>query len=349
MVAEIWNYTKRNQFPVDGKTVLLTGASQGMGREIARLLSARGANVILVARTIANLQEALQHAQLGAKNQSTQRFHYICADVTSETENARILDEATIWNQGRMPDIVWCVAGAASPGLFMETSTDTLRRQMELNYFATAYMAHKALHAWFYPAVPHTPQQKGVASETPRKFIITSSAIAFVNLAGYSPYAPAKAALRSLADGLRSEVQLYNAARRSTRAGDGPTPAPFDVNIHIVFPGSILSPGFEKENKTKHPVTVELEKSDPKQKPLEAATAAIEGLEGGNFMTPTNWLANLMRCGALSGSERNNVVLDTLRAWFAPVIWLYMVGDLDRTVWKWGKENGMQVFNQNAQ
>jgi 3-dehydrosphinganine reductase len=319
-----------------------------MGREVARLLSARGANLILVARTVKNLENALENAKSHAKNPSSQRFTYIAADVTSESENARILKEAVAWNNGKMPE-VWCIAGAATPGLFIETSTDTLRKQMDLNYFATAYMAHNALRAWLYPEVPYTAQEKGATSELPRKFIMTSSAVAFINLAGYSPYAPAKAALRSLADGLRSEVQLYNSARRSQTNSTGPVPAPFDVDINIVFPGTMLSPGLDNENKTKHPVTFELESSDPKQTELDAATAAVKGLEGGDFMTPTNWLVHLMRLGTMSGSQRNNVFVDTIGAWIATIIWLVMVPDLNGKVWGWGKKNGMPKFRPNAQ
>ncbi|KAF1841012.1 3-ketosphinganine reductase-like protein [Cucurbitaria berberidis CBS 394.84] len=344
-------FWKGNQFPVEGKTVLLTGSSQGMGREIARLLSARGANLILVARTTKNLESALEHAKVHAKNPSSQRFTYISADVTSESENARILAEATAWNNGNMPEIVWCIAGASTPGLFIETSTDTLRRQMDLNYFAAAYLAQKTLQAWLYPEVPYEngSHGKSTAPEPPRKFIITSSALAFVGILGYSPYAPAKAALRSLADGLRSEVQMYNAARRSSNTTTGQVPAPFDVNIHVIFPGTILSPGFENEEKTKHPVTRELETTDPKQTELEAATTVVNGLEGGNFMTATNWVVHLLRWGAIGSSQKNNIVLDTLGVWIATIVWLIVVPDLNSKVWNWGKKNGMPLFKQNAQ
>jgi 3-dehydrosphinganine reductase len=334
---------------IKAQTVLLTGSSQGMGKEIARLLSARGANLILVARTAKNLESAVEHARSYAKNPSTQRFTSISADVSSEAENARILAEATAWNNGRMPEIVWAIAGSSTPGLFIETSTDTLRTQMELNYFAAAYLAHKTLQAWFYPSTPYSAKDKTFGSEQPRQFIFTSSAVAFVGLAGYTPYAPAKAAIRSLADGLRSEVQLYNAARRSKTSTSGPQPAPFDVSIHVIFPGTILSPGFENEEKTKHPATRELESSDPKQTELQAATAAVQGLENGNFMTPTNWLVSLLRFGSMGSSQRNNVVVDTIGAWITTIVWLIMVPDLNSKVWGWGQKNGMQAFRSNAQ
>jgi 3-dehydrosphinganine reductase len=319
-----------------------------MGKELARLLAERGASLILVARTVKNLESALEYAKSHAKNPSSQRFHYISANVSSESENTRIVAEATAWNNGKMPEIVWAVAGSSIPGLFVETSTDTLRQQMDLNYFASAYLAQKALQAWWYPETPYAPQAKGAASEPSRHFIITSSATAFVGLAGYLPYAPAKAALRSLADGLRSEVQLYNGARRSNTAG-GQTPAPFDVNIHAIFPGSILSPGFENEEKTKHPVTRELEATDPKQTELEAATSALRGLENGNYMTPTNWLVHLLRWGSLGSSQRDNIILDTLGAWVTSIVWLIMVPDLNSKVWGWGKKEGMPKFRRNAQ
>jgi 3-dehydrosphinganine reductase len=320
-----------------------------MGKELVRLLAERGANLIIVARTVKNLESALEYAKSHAKNPSAQRFHYISADVSSESENARIIAESTAWNNGKMPEIVWAVAGMSTPGLFVETSTDTLRQQMNINYFASAYLAHKTLQAWWYPETPYAPQEKGAASEPARHFIITSSAVAFVGLAGYLPYAPAKAALRSLADGLRSEVQIYNGARRSNADVGGQAPAPFDVNIHAIFPGSILSPGFENEEKTKHPVTRELESSDPKQTEAEAAISALRGLENGNFMTPTNWLVHLLRWGSLGSSQRDNVILDTLGAWITAIVWLIMVPDLNSKVWSWGKKEGMPKLRRNAQ
>jgi 3-dehydrosphinganine reductase len=319
-----------------------------MGKEIARLLSARGANLILVARTVKNLESAVEHARAHAKNPSTQRFTYIAADVSSEAENARIVAEATEWNNGRMPEIVWAVAGSSTPGLFIETNTDTLRTQMELNYFAAAYLAHKTLQAWLYPSTPYSVQDKTSTPEPTRQLIFTSSAVAFVSIAGYAPYAPAKVAIRALADGLRSEVQLYNAARRS-KVSTGVQPAPFDVSIHTVYPGTILSPGYDNEEKTKHAVTREIESTDPKQTELQAATAAVQGLENGNSMIPTSWLIEAMKYGALGSSQRDNVILDTLGAWIMAIVWLIMAPDLDGKVWSWGKKNGMPQFRKNAQ
>lgn len=56
----------KNQMPVDGKTVLITGGSDGMGLSVARQLAAKGANLILVARNVGKLEEAV--AQLKVRN-----------------------------------------------------------------------------------------------------------------------------------------------------------------------------------------------------------------------------------------------------------------------------------------
>ncbi|KAL9576023.1 MAG: hypothetical protein Q9212_007456, partial [Teloschistes hypoglaucus] len=55
-------FSSKNHFPVDGRTVLITGASQGMGRSVARLLAEKGASVVIVGRNLQRLGEAMEHA-----------------------------------------------------------------------------------------------------------------------------------------------------------------------------------------------------------------------------------------------------------------------------------------------
>ncbi|KAL9056676.1 MAG: hypothetical protein Q9206_002647 [Seirophora lacunosa] len=97
-------FSTKNHFPVDGRTVLVTGASQGMGRSVARLLAQKGANVVIVARNVQRLEEALEHTLAGAIHES-QRFHFISADLTSSAEATRVLTESTAWNNNSPPDI----------------------------------------------------------------------------------------------------------------------------------------------------------------------------------------------------------------------------------------------------
>lgn len=50
-------------FRLDGRTVIVTGASRGIGREVARLVSERGGGVVAVARSAAPIQELVSELQ----------------------------------------------------------------------------------------------------------------------------------------------------------------------------------------------------------------------------------------------------------------------------------------------
>lgn len=211
---------------------------------------------------------------------------------------------------------------------------------MDINYWAAAYLAHASLKLWLKPATTaKTDLGSPSKSALPRHFIMTSSSIAFVGLVGYSTYAPAKAAMRSLADSLRSELNLYNGARRR----DPTSGSPVDLKVHIVCPGTILSEGYEKENEFKHPVTKVLEEGDPKQTEDEVAAASIKALEKGNFLITTQFLGAAMRASSMGGSPRNNWLVDTLFSWVVAPVWLFIGPDMEGKVFNYGKKHGVTI------
>ncbi|KAL2354153.1 hypothetical protein BJ546DRAFT_844979 [Cryomyces antarcticus] len=329
---------KKNQFPVDARTVVITGGSQGLGRALGKLLASRGANIVIVARDRTKLEAALHYISSAAVNPKSQRFQYISTDVTDAAENARIIEEVTTWNHGRPPDIVWANAGHSVPGLFIDTPIETLRAQMDINYWAATYLAHATLKAWLKPAGSSSDKSPSIASPAlPRHFIMTSSTLAFCGVSGYSPYSPAKAAMRSLSDTLRSELNLYNGARLHNPSL-GP---PVDVRIHTVCPGTILTPGLEAENAVKHPTTKILEEGDPAQTEDEVAAAAVRALEKGYYLITTQFLGAAMRASSLQGSPRNNWLVDTVFSWVTSIAWLFVGPDMEHKVKKYGRENGL--------
>lgn len=74
-----------NPFSLGGKTILVTGASSGIGRSIAVECSKMGALLILTARSESRLQETLSLLE-------GEGHKYICADLTNE-ENIQSLVE----------------------------------------------------------------------------------------------------------------------------------------------------------------------------------------------------------------------------------------------------------------
>ena len=260
----------------------------------------------------------------------SQRFHFISADLTSSAEATRVLSETTAWNNDSPPDIVWCCAGSSYPALFIDAPVTTHQSHFETNYLSAVYIAHAALQLWLKPSQkPSDTSPTSLTTSTaqiplPRHIVFTSSVAAFYPIAGYSPYSPTKASLRTLTDTLSQELLLYP-----------PTPARPAVIPHCIFPATILSQGYIEENKCKPPVTLKLEEADDGLTPEEVAEASVKGLERGKEMVTTDFLGGLMWQSVMGFSRKS--LWDTLMG----MVVLWVVGwvrwDMDRTVKKWGK------------
>jgi short-subunit dehydrogenase len=48
------------------QTVLITGASEGMGKSVAKQLAQKGANILIVARNVGKLEEALSEIKVSS-------------------------------------------------------------------------------------------------------------------------------------------------------------------------------------------------------------------------------------------------------------------------------------------
>lgn len=204
---------------------------------------------------------------------------------------------------------------------------------MDTIYWTAANTAHATLRNWLNP-VPPSGQMK-----TPRRHLIfTCSTLAFVPIAGYSPYSPAKAAIRSLSDTLSQEIEMYNGAYTQRHRSDAPAA---DVKIHTVFPMGILSPGFDNEQKTKPELTKKLEEADKPQTPAEVAQISIRALERGEYLITTNFVGAIMKGTALGPSPKNSIVGDTLLSWLSNLVFLQVIPDLRSKAFTWGKQNGL--------
>ncbi|KAK0732741.1 hypothetical protein B0T21DRAFT_200548 [Apiosordaria backusii] len=306
-----------------------------MGLAASCLLASKGASLILVSRNVGRLEEALAKVTASAKSPTTQKFTYISADVSEPGYAESVIAQAIAWNGGKSPDIVWCIAGLSTPMLWADPEQDSLaatRRNMDVNFFGSAEMSRAILREWLAPPpenAPSTAAATGVMSgqekPEPKHIVFTASVLALFAIVGYGPYTPSKWALRGLADTLNMELKLYP---------DTP------VKIHVVYPGTILSPGLERENETKPGITLELEKDEPAETPETVAERAVKGLEKGEYNVAVSMLGNLMRCGILGGSERNNWVVDTVVGWVVPVIYFFVIRIMNAQVAGWARQNG---------
>lgn len=333
------------------QTVLITGGSDGMGRAAALQLASKGAHVVVVARTVSKLQSTVDEMkvreaflvyfcllclhipQAKSSNSKKQRFLYISADLTDASECDRVVGEVTAWNDGSAPDIVWCCAGFCRPGFFTEVPLAVQKQQMDTVYWTAANMAHATLRNWLAPVAPSEQMIN------PRRHLIfTCSTLAFTPIAGYGPYSPAKAAIRSLSDTLSQEIEMYNGAYSQRHRNSAPAA---DVKIHTVFPMGILSPGFDNEQKLKPELTKMLEEADKPQTPEVVAQIAIAALERGEYLITTMFVGNIMKGTALGPSPRNAIIGDTLLSWLSNLVFLQVIPDLRNKAFNWGKTNGL--------
>jgi short-subunit dehydrogenase len=171
----------------EGKAVLITGASSGIGEELAWQLGHAGAQLTLTARRT-HLLDAL--AQRIAASGNPQPLVVQC-DVTRDGDVDGAVAEATRrW--GKL-DVVIANAGFGVVGPLRDLSVDDYRRQFETNVFGVVRTVRAAL--------PEIEKTRG-------RVVIMGSVAGWTATPNSSPYAMSKFAVRALADAIAPELAL---------------------------------------------------------------------------------------------------------------------------------------------
>lgn len=120
-------------FRLDGKSIILTGASSGIGHRFANLLTAAGADVVVAARRADRLEELVD---------GNERMVAVPCDVTSP-ESAENLVNAALDAFGRV-DAVVNNAGISRVLAAIDDDVDEFRRELEINLIAPYELARAA-------------------------------------------------------------------------------------------------------------------------------------------------------------------------------------------------------------
>ena len=122
------------------RTALITGASGGIGREIARALHAEGVSLVLVARTQESLAQAARAIVSSGSSEMGERapVHPIAADLSARTEVERVARQA-IERLGHV-DILVNNAAQARTGPFFEVSEGDLEEVWQVKAFGYVRM-----------------------------------------------------------------------------------------------------------------------------------------------------------------------------------------------------------------
>ena len=164
---------------IAGSVIIVTGASDGIGAELARVLARRGASLVLNARNGVRLREVVPEALI------------VAGDITEGAVRQQIIDEA-IKRFGRI-DVVINNAGAGLYSPAWQAPMADARRLMELNFFAPLELTQLA--------VRHMRARKT------GMIVNIGSMAGKITLPWFTLYSVSKYALGSLTEGLRMELK----------------------------------------------------------------------------------------------------------------------------------------------
>jgi len=195
--------------PLSEQVIVVTGASSGLGRAIARLAGERGAKVVVTARN----EEALANCA-GEIERAGSEALAVPADCSQQDQVDRVVARAV----ERFGRIDTYVAGAIVT-VYAEAERllpEELRRVVDVNFFGVVY--------GYWASLPHLRESNGT-------FLHVSSALAYRGIPLQAAYCSSKAGLRAFLESARVEEQ---------KAGTG-------VAISLVLPGAINTPQFDRD------------------------------------------------------------------------------------------------------
>ncbi|EHK5437341.1 SDR family oxidoreductase [Aeromonas hydrophila] len=182
---------------LEGKLVLLTGASGGIGEALAQELAAQGAHLLLHGRrasALERLRKELPHPE---------RHQTVIADLGSPQERAKLLQHPAL-DEGL--DVLINNAGCNQFAWLEDQSSEQVERQLLLNVEAPIQLTRMLLPRLRKPAV----------------IMNVGSSFGAIGYAGYSVYCASKFALRGFSEALGRElegtgIQVLHFAPRATR------------------------------------------------------------------------------------------------------------------------------------
>jgi NAD(P)-dependent dehydrogenase (short-subunit alcohol dehydrogenase family) len=166
---------------MDGRTILITGCSSGIGQCVARGLAARGYRVFASARR----QEDVEHLR-------AEGFTSLLLDLADSGSIAAAVDEVLSRTEGQLYAL-FNNGAYGQPGAVEDLSREVLRQQFETNLFGWHELTNRVL-----PMM----RRQGCG-----RIIHNSSVLGFVALPFRGAYTASKYALEGLADTLRLELR----------------------------------------------------------------------------------------------------------------------------------------------
>lgn len=163
---------------LDGKTVIITGTSSGIGRQAARLFAEHGAQLAICARREAQLMETKELCEKAG----AEVLALVC-DMTKEDDLKTLVDK-TLERFGKIDVLMNNAVKGDTPHPFMDYTTEDLRLSVETNFIGPWHLMRLCY--------PHMKANGG------GNIINVCSTAGVMGLSGFACYASTKEALRGL-------------------------------------------------------------------------------------------------------------------------------------------------------
>lgn len=192
---------------LQGKNVLITGASSGIGEAFAYRAARDGANVILAARRKDKLNKVKEKVEeLGGKGTVVE------TDVTKPDDIKKLFQKAT--KNGEILDVVFDNAGLGFIAPIQDLKVEQIKTMVDVNITGMITVAKFASEVF-------TKQEYG-------HLIMTASLASFVTLPEWSVYVATKWGINGFAGSIRHDLRPYN------------------VKVTTVHPGAVRTEFFDK-------------------------------------------------------------------------------------------------------
>ncbi len=235
--------------PFSEKVVYITGGSSGIGLAVAESMAVRGAHVLMFARRIGALEEAVERVKQSRKNEH-QKIGCYPLDVADPNAVKRVMDQAVM--AFGIPDILINSAGRARPEYFEKITVAHFNETLGVNLGGV----------WNTIAVllPYM-RERGAGH-----IVNVASIAGFLGLFGYTDYCASKFGVIGLSEALRNELK------------------PHGIHVSVLCPPDTDTPGYAMENVGKPPETRAISKNAKLMSAADVARDMMNGMIKKRFM-----------------------------------------------------------------
>jgi 3-dehydrosphinganine reductase len=212
------NVAYKKPICLNGKHVVITGGSKGIGKAFAFEVVRLGSSVTIIARDEEALEKTKMELLKTVTSHESQKVMSFSVDVARDASSLdQVISEAED-EAGPLYMLINC-AGTSIANKFEDTPIEEFKRMIDINLMGSIH-ATKAVMPGF------KERKEGVV-------LFVSSIAGLVGLFGYTAYSASKFAVVGLAEALSMEVKTHN------------------VKVCVCFPPDTDTPGFEEEEKSK--------------------------------------------------------------------------------------------------